>query len=123
MLNETTVWVADTVINDHIKKVNLINIFDQLATHDEDFNGGNGDEYLWNSAKEKGFETNSDYLTDEVLKDITDDEEIAQDKVAKLIDEYLSKWTGNDDYYSGVDFDFIIRNNVLFVAVAVAKEN
>ena len=123
MLNETTVWVADTVINDHIKKVNLINIFEQLATHDEDFNGGNGDEYLWGSAKEKGFETNSDYLTDEVLKDITDDEEIAQDKVAKLIDKYLSKWTGNDDYYSGVDFDFIIKNNVLFVAVAVAKEN
>ena len=123
MLSETTVWVADTVINDHIKRINLISIFDQLSTHDDDFNGGNGDEYLWDSAKENGFETNSDYLTTEVLKGITEDEKITQDRVCKLIDEFLSKWTGNDSYYMGVDFDFTIRNNVLFVAVAVAKDN
>lgn len=123
MLSETTVWIADTEFDGVIKKANLISIFNQLATHDEDFNGNNGEEYLWKSAKEQNYECNADYLIDKVLKDIDEDEDLDYGKVRKLIDTFLFEWTGHDDYYGGVDFDFYDKNNVLFVAVAVAREN
>ena len=123
MLNLTNVWIADTEFDGSVKRTNLESIFSQLATHDEDFNGNNGEEYLWEVAKEKGFENNADYLTDKVLKGITKDEPLTCQQVQKLIDEFLSEWTQHDIYYDGVDFDFIDKNNVLFVAVVVAKEN
>ena len=40
----------------------------ELAEFDSDFNGDNGDEYLWDEAKEAGYENNAKYVTDEVLK-------------------------------------------------------
>ena len=120
MLQETTVWIADTEFDKVVKKANLVSIFYQLSSHDEDFNG---EEYLWDVAKENGYETNADYLIADVLKDIKEDEELTQPQVQKLIDTFLNSWTYNDDYYGGVDFDFIDKGNVLFVAVAVAREN
>ena len=106
MLNNK-VWIAYSTINGTVKKTNLISIFTQLAEHDDDFNGTNGDEYLWNSAKENGFESNKDYLTDKILKDIKEDEEISLYDVSKLINRFLSEWTCYDNYYNSVDFDFV----------------
>ena len=123
MISETTVWIADTEFDGVIKKANLISIFNQLASHDEDFNGNNGEEYLWEEAEEQGYECNADFLINKVLKDVSDDEDLDYGKVRNLIDTFLFEWTGHDDYYGGVDFDFYDKNNVLFVAVAVAREN
>ena len=123
MLQETTVWIADTEFDKVVKKANLVSIFNQLASHDEDFNGNNGEEYLWDNTKENGYECNADYLIHEVLKDIKEDEEITCQQVQKLINKFLFEWTYHDDYYGGVDFDFIDKNGVLFVAVAVARDN
>lgn len=116
------VWTACTELNGTVKRANLISIFTQLAEHDDDFNGNNGEEYLWDSAKENGFESNEDYLTDKVLKGIEPNQELAQQEVGKLIDKFLSDWTGRDNYYDGVDFDFVEKNNVLFVAVSVTTD-
>ena len=116
------VWTAHTEFNGTIKKANLMSIFTQLAEQDDDFNGNNGDEYLWDSAEENGFESNEDYLTDRVLKNIEPNQELSLQEVGKLIDEFLSEWTGNDNYYTGVDFDFVVANNVLFVAVSVTTD-
>ena len=123
MISETSVWIADTEFDKVVKKANLISIFNQLASHDEDFNGNNGEECLWKEAKEQGYECNADFLINKVLKDIDEDEDLDYGKVRKLIYTFLFEWTGYDDYYDGVDFDFYDKNNVLFVAVAVASEH
>lgn len=123
MINECSVWIADTEFNGVFKKSNLAEIFGQLSEHDEDFNGNNGDEYLWDVAREQGYESNADYLIADVLKDVEDDQDLDYGSVRQLIDTFLYRWTGQDDYYDGVDFDFYDRNNILFVAVAVVREN
>ena len=121
MLNETSVWVASSIVDENITVNNLGDIFEQLSMQDNDFNGANGEEYLWEEAEEKGFETNADYLINKVLKDI--DTNIDVSKVSKLISLFLEQWLGRDDYYDGYDFDLDFVNNVLFVAVAISREN
>lgn len=124
MLNETSVWIASSIAKENGITVNdLGNIFSQLSMHDNDFNVENGEEYLWEEAEEKGFETNADYLINEVLKDIDYNTNIDISKVPKLIDLFLDQWLGRDDYYDGYDFDLDFVNNVLFVAVAISREN
>lgn len=114
------VWTADTVFDEKgLTKKNMEDIFYQLASNDEDFNGSNGDEYRWEETEMNGFENNCDYLVHTLLKDIPDDKVLGYDDVRELLDKFIDGWTYNDSYYDGLDFDFIDRNNVLFVAVAV----
>ena len=62
-----SVWTARTKFGEKgLTKSNISDIFYQLAVNDEDFNGNNGEEYLWESAK-KGEE----YTTDNGCKAIS----------------------------------------------------
>lgn len=129
---ETQIWTALEVIDEQgVKKKNLEGIFYELSEHDDDFNGNNVEDSIdednpngcnWDETVEAGFESNCDYLINEVLKDIKDDEVLELDNVYKLIDEFLDSWTYHDSYYDGVAVDFRIENNVLFVAVAVTTD-
>ena len=114
------VWTARTKFGEEgLTKSNISDIFYQLAVNDDDFNGNNGEQYLWDGAKNGGFESNCDYLGHLLLKDITDDKILGYSEVKELIDKFLVGWTCYDSYYNGMDFTFEDENNVLFVAVAV----
>lgn len=114
------VWTARTKFGEKgLTKSNISDIFYQLAVNDDDFNGSNGEQYLWEGAKKGGFESNCDYLGHLLLKDITDDKILGYGEVKALIDKFLVGWTCYDSYYNGMDFTFEDENNVLFVAVAV----
>lgn len=124
MLNETSVWIASSIAKENGITVNdLGNIFSQLSTYDNDFNGNNGEDYLWEEAEEKGFETNADYLINEVLKNYDYNTIIGKGQISKLISMFLNRWLGSDCYYDGYDYEFDIVNNVLFVAVAISIDN
>lgn len=64
---------------------------------DEDFNGNNGEEYLWEVAQ--NYESNRDYVLDMLEKsDLTGE---------NLIYKYFELWTDNDGYYS--DYDVVVN--------------
>ena len=78
-------------LNNKQEVLNVLSTFD-----DEDFNGNNGEEYLWEMAQ--GYESNQDYVLDTLEKsDLTGEE---------LIHAYFSMWFDNDGYYG--DYDVIV---------------
>ena len=66
----------------------LLNALKSLSDFDCDFNGENGNDYLWEDAE--GYESNMDYLINEV-KDIEDDEE--------CVNTFFDEWLSHDRYY------------------------
>lgn len=83
----------------------ILEILDNIARElDFDFNGENGEDYLWDAAKREGYTNNADYLYDLILKKIKDK---AYDKYGnnntekfyRLIEEYIDYWMGADGYY------------------------
>lgn len=66
----------------------LLNALISLSDFDCDFNGKNGLDYLWEDAN--GFESNMDYLINEV-RDIDDDEE--------CVNTFFEEWLNRDRYY------------------------
>lgn len=66
----------------------LLNTLRNLSDFDCDFNGENGEGYLWDSAE--GFESNMEYLINKV-KDIKGDE--------NCVNAFFEEWMGNDSYY------------------------
>lgn len=91
-------------INDKQEVLATLSIFD-----DEDFNGNNGDEYLWEMAQ--GYESNQEFVLDMLEKsDLTGEQ---------LIYKYFEMWLSNDGYYE--DYDVIVDsfdNNKAVVSVA-----
>lgn len=80
-------------INDKEEVLTTLSFFD-----DEDFNGNNGDEYLWEIAQ--GYESNQEFVLDMLEKsDLTGEQ---------LIYKYFEMWLGNDGYYE--DYDVIVDN-------------
>lgn len=79
-----------------------------ISCNDADFNGENGEEYLWEEAQEKGFESNQEYLIDKVKT-------LNYQDAAAL---FLSCWLGADDYY--IDYEYEIVENGDMVSIAVA---
>ena len=60
-----------------------------ISEFDLDFNGENGDDYTWDIALENEFESNMEYLLDQV-KDIEDDKE--------CIETFVKEWCGKYSY-------------------------
>lgn len=89
----------------------LLDALKELANIDADFNGENGEEYLWDNARESGYESNADYLINDI-KDIKDDEE--------LINEYIDRWIGGDSYYLQSDLSIMKDDDEKIVAIALA---
>ena len=78
----------------------------KIAEHDGDFNGDNGEEYLWEKAK--GFESNAAYAWSEAEKEPTP---------AKMLGKFFAIWLSDDSYYTYCDWSFIQDNNKLSVAL------
>ena len=66
----------------------------EISETDADFIGDNGDDYLWDAARAAGFETNFDYVFDQ----IKDDDE------KTLIKRFFDFWVGHDSYYEAYDY-------------------
>ena len=62
-----------------------------ISKFDMDFSGENGTDYTWEKALENGFESDLEYLINEV-KDIEDDRE--------CVSTFIKEWIDNDSYYA-----------------------
>lgn len=92
----------------------LLNALKELAKIDLDFNGENGEDYLWSTAKESGYKSNMDYLINDI-KDIKEDKE--------LIKEYIRRWIEEDTYYGQSEFSIIENKpgNIIAIALSVVS--
>lgn len=68
----------------------LLKALSILSEFDNDFNGLNGIEYNWEETKDGGFDSNLDYLLNEV-KDIKLDKQ--------CILTFINRWMGREQYY------------------------
>lgn len=105
------VKIADVNDPQQVKSA-LLELFD----FDEDMNGNNGEEYLWDEARKSGYESNNEYLADKAVSE-TDTAEAAVDLFAK---EFFD---GNIFYYSNIELEKIRDNDSLYIAVASADDN
>lgn len=104
-------------INMKLVKVNektredLLIALKTLGEMDNDFNGANGMEYLWDNVDSEKYESNMEYLLD-VLKNKESDKE--------LIEEYIADWIGKDSYYKQYILDVIYDDNGKAECIALA---
>lgn len=97
---------------------NAIDCICDIASFDLDFTGENGEDYLWDEAREKGFNNNLDFVRVS-LKDLfyyKDTREKAN--LYDICDKFFDMWLNNDGYYNEYNYTIIPRNNdyILFLA-------
>lgn len=92
---------------------NLLEALKKLADFDCDFNGENGIEYAWEETIKNGFESNMEYLLNEV-KDIQDD--------LQCVTEFVDTWMDMDsDYYTDYELKCLTdtEGNVTVISFSV----
>ena len=96
-------------------KESIINALNEIASIDCDFNGENGEEYLWEEAKAKGYKSNMDYVSHTV------DGYTSQ----AIVYKYLSMWLGRDNYYSSYDYQVLelSDSDTLIIVVSYIIDN
>ena len=78
-----------------------------LSNLDWDFNGENGEEYLWFDAE--GFDSNAEYtLSVAELEDTPSD----------MIRTFIEMWMDADSYYLNYKIGIVIQDDSLFFALA-----
>lgn len=78
-----------------------------LSNLDWDFNGENGEEYLWIEAE--GFDNNAEYtLSIAELEDTPSD----------MIRTFVEMWMSHDDYYLDYKIGIVIQDDSLFFTLA-----
>ena len=77
------------------------------AQCDNDFNGENGKEYLWEDAE--GFESNLEYCLSIAEKESTP---------KLMIRKFVGLWMGKDNYYLDYDLEILQHEEILFVSLA-----
>lgn len=102
--------VAEAIKKD---KESIINALNEIASIDYDFNGENGEEYLWEEAK--GYESNMDYVSKTV------DGYTPQ----ALVYNYLNLWLGRDNCYSSYDYQVLEMSDsdTLIIVVSYIIDN
>lgn len=88
---------------------NILNALSNLYT-DEDFVGNNGKEFTNENALKNGFESTQDYVIDELEKSDKDGYD--------LIDLFLQKWLGDDNYYGDYDYESTTICKTTIIAIA-----
>lgn len=83
-----------------VKEENLKeSLFELFSCVDADFNGENGEDYLWDCARENGFKSNLDYELRNSKEKYGDDlESIIKDVISSAQatwDDYFSDWSTN----------------------------
>ena len=79
---------------------------------DEDINGNNGEEYLWEVAKENNCKTNLEYL-EKLLR------ESDKDTISGLAFLYFDTWFRNDNYYQTYQFTYNIVGDTAVISVVI----
>lgn len=91
-------------------------LFNLLECIDQDFVGANGEEYLWDKAKEEGFESNLDYSISKAKNEHEDVEKI----INSVIHSAISGW---DSYYKSTEFSVEKIDETYVISVAVVDNN
>ena len=81
------------------------------AQCDNDFNGENGEEYLWVDAE--GFESNAEYCLSIAKQEPTPRE---------MVEKFISMWMGRDYYYEDYDLGVLVRDDRLFISLAYTTQ-
>lgn len=76
---------------------------------DNDFNGDNGEDYLW--VRAEGYESNRDYLLNKVS---------AYDDIDTMVYKYFDEWIDSDCYYENYDYSIIRNEANEIIAIALA---
>lgn len=84
----------------------VLECLSELSVRDNDFNGINGDEYLWEEAK--GYESNMDYCL----------AQIDGCTPHSMVEKFIFTWFGNDSFYLKYKLSVIECNDKLFVSLA-----
>lgn len=79
----------------------------ELGTIDSDFCGSNGDDFLWEEAKDKGFETNAEFLANYVT---SYSERLPNKSVVDYCNRFTEEWMKRDSYYSYIVIDVVKLN-------------
>lgn len=109
MINQLNQYCEVTMNNKEAVEELLFNI----SNFDMDFTGENGEEYLWDEARELGFESNASYCM-HVAKQETNTED--------MVYKFLSMWMQRDcNYY--VDYTFSVRTAGDYIFVALSYIN
>lgn len=83
----------------------------EFADVDCDFNGENGPGYLKDGAVAGGYESNAEYVWDEVK-----DKENAE----TVIKDFVNLWMGSDSYYKSYDIEVNDVPESDYISVAIA---
>ena len=95
------------IINDINDRDEILDVLSNIYT-DEDFNGNNGEEYLWEEAE--GYNSNQEYVVDCIKK--------SDIKCSDMVYKFFSEWLDNDGYYYGKDIiEESIGNSRIFSVV------
>ena len=94
-------------------KNGAIGSLSNLILIDDDFNGNNGKEYLWEEAEAEGFECNADYCLSIAEKEPTPRE---------MIENFISLWMKRDYYYVDYDLGILAEDDKLFLSLAYITE-
>lgn len=92
-------------------KEDVADMLMRLADNDLDFNGENGDGYLWEEAR--GFESNAAYCLSIAEKEKT---------TSDMIEKFISLWMERDYYYQDYRIGIHFENNTLYVSLAYITE-
>jgi hypothetical protein len=90
-------------------EIQLLEALDELARNwDKDFSGENGEDYLWEDAKDEGYECNADYVFNYIKESIEDGHynkySINSIRYATIVEDYLDMWLGSDNYYGAYNY-------------------
>lgn len=100
------------VINNENIEKELFNLFSSI---DADFTGENGEDYLWDDAEAKGFESNLEYCLDEAREEFGDD---LEQIIKSVISSAQCTWDG---YYSSWSESITKKDNEFIVALATSS--
>lgn len=89
-------------------KEKVLEALSTFGMEDNDFNGENGAEYLWEKAQ--GYESNRDYLLDKIA---------TYNDIGKMIYDYFDGWLGDDGYYDAWEYNIIRNEADKIVAIAL----
>lgn len=92
-------------------KQDVINKLCDIASSDCDFNGENGDSFLWEIAKERGFDNNLEYTASIAMK---------EDSPVEAAKTFVEMWLGGSNYYKIYCFDYETNCHGALTSIAVA---
>lgn len=93
-----------TIIIKEIKKTeDIIDFLISFGEIDDDFNGYNGDEHLWECAKNAKCKTNAEYIAKKVVNDVNTIAAAAKYGMAAYTAAFVKEWLSADSYYDDMN--------------------